>query len=300
MGSSTRRATRRRVDDLASSFCPLATDHLLAYSGYMAIIKGFMKGFTSLWRGFTFLASHPRLWGWAAMPTFLNLLLLAIMVGAFAHYYGDIYAWLTAHVGKIGMENPSTWYWHIAAAILWCANLIFQLLLILTSLILLLILAYGAGLIIAGPFNDALSERVEKLASGYEPPPFALGQFVIDMLRVVRIESIKAAILIAVPIALFALNILPVVGGPLYIALTFVFGSWSLGFSYADLPAGRRVMPFRERWRFAVKNRWSLVGLGCGFAIPFFSLLCAAPMVVAGTLLYIDLKDERLATQGGL
>lgn len=259
----------------------------------MSRAKDLTSGFGCLLEGFTFLISRPRLWKWAIMPTLINLILLIVMIAAFAHYYGDIYAWLTAHLGSLDIENPAHWYTHVADALLWVLNLLFQILIVILSLILLLIVSYVLGLIIASPFNDALSERVETLVSGTEPPPFAWTKFIKDLVRTVRIEAVKAAILLAIPVVLFVLNIIPVVGSPLYVALTLLFGSWDLGFAYADLPMGRRVLPFRERVAFGLKNKWAMVGLGSAFVIPFFNLIFVAPMVVGGTLLYIELQQRK-------
>ncbi|MFH0798552.1 MAG: EI24 domain-containing protein [Pseudomonadota bacterium] len=259
----------------------------------MSRTKDFGNGVRHLVRGFTFLAGHPRLWLWAVLPTIINLAILGVMLSVFIHCYGDIYGWLSAHLGHMRIENPTAWYWHVANALLWVVNLLFQLLVVIASLIILLIASYGVGIIVASPFNDALSERTEVLSSGVPPPPFAIGKFMRDIARLVWIESIKALILISIPVALFVLHLIPVVGGPLYIALTFIFGAWSLGFIYADLPMSRRVSPLKERWAFARKNRWALIGLGTGFVIPFFGLLFAAPMVVGGTLLHVDITEHQ-------
>lgn len=259
----------------------------------MSRINDFILGIKHLAKGFTFLASHPRLWLWATLPSIINLIILAGMIAVFFHYYGGIYDWLTAHIGHANSAAVTAWYWHIINALLWILNLILQILIVLISLIILLIIAYAAGLIIASPFNDALSERVEIIASGYEPPPFSLRKFMGDILRTIKIESIKALILLAIPVVLFVFNFIPAVGGFIYVILTMICGSWSLGFSYADLPNGRRVIALHDRLAFARRNRWALAGFGIGFVIPFFSLLFAAPMVVGGTLLYIELNDKR-------
>ncbi len=261
----------------------------------MSRTKDLASGVGCLFRGFTFLASHPRLWKWAILPTLINIILLIVMIAGFAHYYTDIYGWLTTHLGHLDIENPTTWYLHVADALLWVLNLIFQILIVILSLIILLIISYVTGLIIASPFNDALSERVETLVAGTEPPPFAWKKFIRDLCRTIRIEALKAAMLLAIPVVLFILNVIPVVGSPLYVALTLLFGSWDLGFAYADLPMGRRVLPFRERIAFGLKNKWAMVGLGSAFVVPFFNLLFVAPMVVGGTLLYIELRDQRIS-----
>lgn len=253
----------------------------------MSRMKEFITGVRYLLQGFTFFSSHPKLWTWAIIPTLINLTILIGMIAGLIHYYDDIYVWISSYIGHIGIENPDVWYMHVLSWLLWVVDAIFQLFVILLSLVILLIVSYVAGLIIAAPFNDVLSEKVELIVTGAEPPPFSWKKFASDIIRTIRIESVKGVVLLLIPIILFVLNIIPLIGGPLYIALTFVFGTWDLGFAYADLPMGRRVAPLRDRVDFAMKRKWALMGLGLGFAIPFFSLLFSAPMVVGGTLLYV-------------
>lgn len=251
-------------------------------------LDDFITGLKHIPKGFSFLLLHPRLIFWAIIPTVINLAILGVMLGVFIHYYGDIYGWLTAHLGHLKIADPSAWYWHMLNAILWVADLILQVLVVLASLIILLVISYAAGLVIASPFNDALSEKVEVIASGYAPPPFSFGKFLADALMTARTEAGKAVVLISIPFVLLAINFIPVVGGLFYVILTFLCGAWGLGFAYADLPMGRRTRPLRERLAFAKRRRWALIGFGSVFAIPFFSLLFTAPMVVGGTLLYIE------------
>jgi CysZ protein len=256
-------------------------------------IKDFVSGVGFLFRGFGFFASHPRLWLWAVIPTFINIILLIIMISAFAHYFSDIYAWLSAHAGRLDIESPAVWYMHILDWLLWIINLLFQLLIIILSLILILLVSYAAALIIAGPFNDALSEQVEIIVTGSGEVPFSLKKFVKDLWRIVKMESIKALILLLIPIALFILNAIPAIGGFLYILLTFLFGAWDLGFAFAELPMGRKLAPLSERFAFGMRHKWALMGLGIGFVIPFFYLIFAAPLAVGGTLLYLDRQTEK-------
>ncbi|MFH1830556.1 MAG: EI24 domain-containing protein [Pseudomonadota bacterium] len=253
----------------------------------MSRIKGLKEGFEFLIKGFTFLIAHPKLWIWAVIPTILNLLLLAVMLGVFIHYYGDLYGWLSSHLGLTGFEDATAWWQTALNGIIWVLNIIFQIFIVLLSLIILLIVSYAASFIIAGPFNDMLSEHVEVMVTGEEPPPFTMRKFMKDLWRTIRVESLKAAILLAIPIVLFVLSFIPVIGAPLYVVLTFLCGAWDLGFSYADLPFGRKAVPFADRKAFALKHRWALIGLGSGFIIPFFALIFAPPMVVGGTLLYV-------------
>lgn len=253
----------------------------------MSRIQDFADGFSHIFKGFKFLGSKPKLWPWAVVPTIIDLLIVGLMLAAFIHYYGDFYGWLSGHMGGLDIANPDKWYLYVLDGILWVLNILFQILVVLVSLILMLVLAYALSFVIAAPFNDALSERVETILTGLDPPPFSWKKFIGDMWRIIRIESIKAIILVAIPIVLFIFNLIPVIGGPVYVLLTITFGAWDLGFAFADLPMGRKVVPLKERWAFAKRHKWALIGLGSGFIIPFFALVFAAPMVVGGTMLYV-------------
>lgn len=254
----------------------------------MSRISDLIVGSKHLAKGFVFLFAHPSLWPWALIPTILNLLLLVVTLAFFIGYYGDIYSWLALHLGiaNVSQQVELSAYTFVIVA----ARIIVQMLLVILSLILIFIVAYCAGLVIASPFNDALSERVEIIKDGFSPSPFSFMRFISETMRVAKVETLKAFLLFVIPIALLILNIIPIVGGFLYIIFTFLFGSLSFGFSYADLPATRRALSFKERLIFIRRNKWALIGFGIGFIIPFFGLVFSAPMVVGGTLLYIELE----------
>ena len=252
-------------------------------------------GFLHIFKGIKYLTSRPKLWPWAILPTAINLIILVVMVSAFIHYYHDLYGWLSSQLGGLDIQNPDAWYMYILGGILWVINIILQIFIVLLTLILLLIASYCLSFIIAAPFNDILSEKVEILETSQEAPPFTFGKFIKDLLRVMKIESIKAVILLTIPIFLFILSFLPAIGAALYVIATIIFGSWDIGFAFADLPMGRKVTSLRERIDFATKNKWSLIGFGAGFIIPFFTLIFGAPMVVGGTLLYL----KKIANQNG-
>jgi CysZ protein len=245
-------------------------------------------GFLYIFKGSRFLCKNRKLWAFAVLPTLIDMLILIAMFSVFAHFYSDFYGWLSSHLGGLGITNPDRWYLYLLSGILWIIDVFFQIIIWIVSLILMLIAAYAISFIVAAPFNDMLSERVEIILTGKLPIPFSFKKFVSDVIRTVKIESLKAAILIFIPIFLFILNLIPAVGALAYVLLTIFFGAWDMGFSFADLPLGRRVMPIGKRWEFAKREKWALIGLGAGFIIPFFALIFMAPMVVAGTMFYVN------------
>lgn len=238
------------------------------------------------------------LWPWAIAPFIINIIILLAAISIFAAYYGGIHSWLTSLIGIDRTNTSAEWYAFLWSATLWVADKIVQLLVILLSAIIMLVFVYAASFIIAAPFNDLLSERVELMLTGKDPPSFELKRFICDLLRTIKVESIKAALLIAIPISLLILNLIPLIGSTLYIALTFAFGSWEMGYAFAELPFGRKASSLDERMQFAKENKWKLIGFGAGYAIPLFNLIFAAPMVVGGTILYVEsvntLKDTRI------
>lgn len=258
----------------------------------MSRIKEFIIGIGYIFKGFRFLGSHPKLWPWAILPTIINLAILGAMIAVLAGNYDELYGWLSDKIGHLDIVNPATWYWHILDGILWILDKIFQLFVLILSAVIMLIISYALSFIVAAPFNDLLSEQVEILVAGKESPPFSWRGFIVNLIRTIKIESIKAAVFIAIPVVLFLLNFIPGFGGLAYLILTFIFGAWDMGFAYADLPMGRKVAPFKDRVDFAMRYKYGLAGLGMGFIVPFFNLLFASPMVVAGTLFYTD--KERL------
>src|SRR5690606_6447000 len=89
---------------------------------------------------------------------------------------------------------------------------------------LVLLLLWSAGVIvvvlltnvIAAPFNDLLSEEVERLATGRSGQPFSLKVLFRDTLRTIGLEVLKLAIYACIMIPMFVISYVPVVGPVLY------------------------------------------------------------------------------------
>ncbi|HPW46161.1 MAG TPA: EI24 domain-containing protein [bacterium] len=260
----------------------------------MSRIQQFREGFHFISKGFKFILANRSTWLLAALPMLINLIILIAMIALLINYYGDIYSFITSHLWEISFDPSGRWYLYPLAALLWIVRLILRIVIGLISLILILVVSYCMSFIIAAPFNDALSEKVERIATGKDPEKFTFAKFVRDLARTVKVELIKAAVLISIPIVLFVVSFIPIAGPALYMALTTIFGACDLGFSFAELPMGRRTAPFRERLSFARKNFWMLTGFGIPFAIPFFAIIFAPAMVAGGTLIYISLTSPPL------
>jgi len=254
----------------------------------MNIFKKYKLGFEHIFIGARFLFNQRSLWPYAILPMLINLVLLGSMIGTFSFFYDESYTWLAAQLGSLHIESPNTWILHLANALLWVLDKLFQLLIILLNLILMLLLFYALGFLIAAPFNDLLSEKVEQLVTGnISSLPFWK-----NIVRTFKAELLKILFFLGIPLFLLLVTTFPFLGPSLYPFITIVFGMFDLGFNYLDYPMARRLLPFRERLRFARSNTLTVVGFGLPFAIPFTNFLLMPILVVGGTLLYLKLSTE--------
>ncbi len=251
----------------------------------------FRLGIRSLKEGFTFFWKHPRLWVYALLPFVISVILFAAFFSLFLQTFGDVTQWVLHWIGPLQIEHPESFWMKIANVLLWFVDQLFKLFLFLLGLILLSLVTYLAQMILAGPFNDVISEKVEVLRANFEPPPFRWSEFPKNLARTLLTELQKTVFFLFVPLVLFIINLAPLVGGVVYSIFVVFFGLWNIGFSYVDYPLSRRQMGLRGRLQFALKYKYALLGLGIPFFIPFAPLFLQSPLVIAGTLLYLQVQD---------
>lgn len=151
--------------------------------------------------------------------------------------------------------------------------------------------------VIAAPFNDALSQEVERLQGGVEGPPLTLRHVIADVRRTVALELFKLVLYVAVMLPMFVLSLLvPGAGQVAYSAFGFGFSASYFCLDYLDWPAARRGWPARRRLRLLWKRPGVALGFGLGvwllLLIPLVNLLFMPAAVAGGTLLFMDLHEE--------
>ena len=260
----------------------------------------FRLGLSSLKSGFTFFLKHPKLWFYALLPFVLSVILFASLFGLFLQSFGDVYQWFLHWIGPLTLEHPVNFWMKIANGALWFVNQLFKLFLFLLGLILLSLATYVIQMILASPFNDIISERVEILQANYEPPVFQWSQLAKNLTRTVVTELQKTLFFLSVPLMLLVVNLVPIVGGFAYSILVVFFGLWNIGFGYVDYPLSRRQIGIRARLQFALRHKYALLGLGLPFFIPFAPLFFQSPLVIGGTLLYLRLQHADTTTDHSL
>jgi len=242
---------------------------------------GFFSGLFTPWRGFRFLATHPRLLSYALLPLIINTVLFVIFFLISFKYFSH---WLEAL-----LPQGQAWYWVILT----------YLLTVVLALLLLLVIVFtfaAAANILASPFNDALSARTEALAAGQlSDTPFSFIGLFKEIGRTIVEELKKIAFYLAAAAVLLLLNLVPVVGQALYGLLFMLLTIAWLGLSFLDYALARHGYRLGQKLNLVRRNFRPVFGFGlgvfAGLLIPVFNLFFIPVAVVGGTLLYVDLIE---------
>lgn len=250
-----------------------------------APIRGFGSGFGYPFRGIRFLLQHLgliRFWIWPILIT--GLCLVGVGVGVWN---------LHAEVINLIWEAPvgEGWWFEVKSFFHGVLSILSGLILAAVGLVLVVLIASP----IAAPFNDALSQAVEKVAAGKEAPRFELGAFVRDLFRTVLFES--GYLLIVLVTFIFSL-VVPVVGPVVHTVFGFVLTASYWALSYIDWPAARRGLSLSQRIGLVKRRFTTMFGFGCAawllLFLPLINLFFMPAAVVGGTLLILDLEKDGL------
>lgn len=247
-----------------------------------SFIARFFRGAAYLLRAYRFVISeHRQLLKYCLLPFGLALLVALCTIVGFAIYGGDIidYVW----------PKPDGTGWQV----LWALLYVFFVLLVL--LIAYVVFFIGQALLTA-PFNDALSEQVEALAFGREPPPFSVGRVGRGAWMSVAHEAGKLVVYLVVMGALLVFKlVVPVVGTAVFLVGGFVLTSVFFAYDFMDLALARREWAFGRKWSLIRGNRALTLGFGAGIAalllVPLVGTFSIPMAAVGGTLLVCDLEQ---------
>jgi CysZ protein len=249
-----------------------------------------MAGPRVLGRGFALLRAQPSLWPWALLPFLLNLAAFGLAIWAFA-------ANLDALAGPIERAldpgEPSAWWgWAWAGPLLLLAVLTRWILLAALGVAIYFLFTVLGG-VIAAPFLDVLSERVERIVAG-EPAGSGGGfaDFVSGAVRSIVEEGKRTAFFLVVQFGILLFALVPGLQ-PVAAVASLVFTALFLPLDYTAYALDRRRVSFRARRRWIGAHRAEMLGFGTFglalFFVPGLSFLCLPWLVTSGTLLVLEL-----------
>ncbi len=250
-------------------------------------VVSFLLGFRGPYEGISFLWGNRGLWRYVWIPFFINVLLFFGLGLVFVAFFPDLIQLL--------LPAGDAWYLTLLRALLWAVGSV-----VLGILFLLVFTVVGN--LIAGPFNDALSERVEGLMGGHAPPSRGLREQLRGLGRTALEEVKRVLFFLAGSLVLLLWNLVPGVGQILYAVTTSVWTLLFLALEFGDYYLMRHWIRFRARWSHIWAHRWASLGFGAGASvllmIPLVNLLLIPCAVTGATLLWLRLAPGQGGSRG--
>ena len=246
-------------------------------------VSSFFEGLFLPFRGLGFLMKRPKLWTFIIIPLIINTILFVLALGFGFSAFSDLV--------KDLMENTQdTWYWSSLAVL---AKALFWVL----ALILVYFIFTPLALVIAAPFNDYLAEIVEKnygMAIRDERP--LLKTLKEEVFFAVKSEVKRMIFFGGVFILLLPLNLLPLIGGIIYIILSGIWGCFGFAYEFISFASDRRHLKQKQKLSLLRTNTAHSLGFGAAtfflMMVPFINILAVSISAVSGTILFCALKKN--------
>ena len=199
-----------------------------------------------------------------------------------------------------------TWLWsalrnliHHVIPVYWAGSVL-EIIAVLALAFASISICISVAALIAGPFNEMLSESIEEHLTGVPGPRLRLGRFVVDLVVGIAHTLRRVLVYLVVMGALLVLGVVvPVVGT----IVTTVGGAIATA-RFASYDAYDAIWA-RRRWRYRAKieylriNRWRTLGLGAVVAalllVPGLNLIGLSIGAAAATLRVVELERARPA-----
>lgn len=256
----------------------------------LSATRSFLTGIRFAMEGGRVVAARPWLWGYLLAP--ITILLSFFALTALVSW--PTIGWL---MGLIWTPSPSSgwllsWLWAtfgvvIRLALLGAVGIV---------------LYFVAGLV-ATPFNDRLSDEIERMTLGSYEEPFSFRVLVGDLANSLAHSALSLAIWLTVMTCSFFLNLLPVVGSVLSLLIAIVATAIFLGRESMDGCMSRRRMSYRHKYQVVLSQLPLVMGFGLVASallwIPFLNFVMLPVAVVGGTLMYCELERQGLVPDPG-
>ncbi|MEJ7601243.1 MAG: EI24 domain-containing protein [Kofleriaceae bacterium] len=235
------------------------------------------RGAGDLARGLRYMNQHKRLWGWVIAPAIVTLVLMVGVVFAVLHLAAPL------------VDGATSWMPSFLQGIAGA----------LVSIIVFVALGFGALLVfvsvvgmIAGPFNELLSEAIEEQVTGKPGPKFSLGGFFRGAAIGIGHGMRRLAITLVAFVLLFILGFIPVIGTIAATAIGVWLAARGAAYDCYDAVLSRRELAYRDKQAYLAANRKRAMGLGLGVVgmlfVPGVNLLALGLGTAGATLATLE------------
>lgn len=243
----------------------------------------FFTGMSYPLQGFRIVLTHPGTWKYLVVPMLLSLVALVAAV------YGSIQLvqlLVASQFDPTANVAQQSWFAIVtgfAYVVAFAISMVFT---------------YLLANLVAVPFNDRLSERVEQLTLGPLDEPFDFGTMLRDLAQSVVHSALSLFLWGFVMIGLLVLNLVPGFGNLLSVVATTLATSFFLSREMMDGAMSRRRLGYRHKIRVVRANAAICLGFGLVASVflwlPVVNILLMPMMVAGGTLMYSHLELRSL------
>jgi CysZ protein len=227
-----------------------------------------------LFRGLAYLFRHRELWPHALLAFAVNVVVFSVAVAALVYCFGDLTALAPDWAGLAG-------------------EIVLGVLIAAAGLVLLLFAYTIVGNAIAGPFLDAMCQRMlAGLGESPPPPRPLLASILIPPFRQLK----KLVIFGALQLAALLLWLIPAIGALAHAIAAATLLFYFLGYEYLEYPLDARGLGVGQRIRYTRRHLGRTLAFGASVAlislVPFLGYLCLPVSVAAATLLVHETGTE--------
>ncbi len=250
-------------------------------------IRGFFKGLAYPFRGVGWLAKHRAVWPWAIVPLMVGAVALVGCLTGAMFFVDDLYLRL---LPDWAVAAPDLAWWKAAGHGL--TRFFVGLGAFLLTSGAGLLGALGTIAVLGGPFNEFLSEAVEREATDQDVgEPLHWKQVLVDVSRGALGSLGRLTLWLAVYVPLAILSLIPGVG-VVFAAGTIAYSAFFLAINFTDPVLDRKRLTLREKVGYSRQHLATHLGFGAGIfvllLIPFAALVVTPGLVTGGTLLFLD------------
>ena len=236
----------------------------------------FFMGWLWFFRGARFLFARPKLWVWILIPMLMTL---------------GVFVALALWISQV-LNSPVTW---LLSYVPFASSFLKPILLSIEITAFASLVYFGffiVAALIAAPFNEQLSAKVEIALQKKPEPPFSLKRFLGDLLRTITHETRKiSSYLFWLFLLWMGSWLIPGLGFLIYVGGAIFLTIRTAAYDGLDYTMSRHALSYQQKRAF-LRGRFTLTsGFGsavCLFlAIPGLNLITMPISAVGGTLLLL-------------
>ncbi|HET9625669.1 MAG TPA: EI24 domain-containing protein [Kofleriaceae bacterium] len=225
------------------------------------------------------LRRHPKLWKYVVAPALITALLLVGLVIGVLELVHPISHWVHGHLPARLADAAGTTITAVIGVVLWIA---------------VPILFVPLAGVVAGPFAEKLSERLEAALTGQPAADTTFGDFLHGLVLAVAHGLRRLIAALFGLLVVFIIGWAPVIGAIAGVVVAAWIAAHSAAYDSYDAVLGRRLLPYGAKLAYLKQHRARTMGLGAAVAgmllVPGLNLVALGLGAAGATVASLELE----------